>query len=130
MCTHCFASSLQVMTNNSVENTLVAVLSASCSSPYKDAFALLSQKVNDGVYEYGNERILRSLGQSQVKIQIGFDKGVGVIHGIVHGRHRVSHCSNMFFRRSLRSQISNLEFQYFANFNEIRAISCLPDPYH
>jgi hypothetical protein len=65
-----------------VKNSLVMNLPAlGPAGDVENSQPLLPQKGNDGIEQRKDERIVRALGQRQMKIEIGFDVGFRILTG-------------------------------------------------
>jgi len=75
-----------------VENSLVMNLAAlGTAGDFKDTQALFAQKSDDGVEQRKDQRVGRTFGQREVKVEIRFNVGVGILTGPVHDSDSLAH---------------------------------------
>jgi len=75
---HGAAGHLGIVPLHRLKNALVMDLSALRSAlDIKDSYALLAQQSDDGIDQGKNERIRGRFRQCQMKVEIGFDVGLG-----------------------------------------------------
>lgn len=98
-------------------------------SPFQSAFrarnplALLSQEVHDRIDEHGKDGILSRFCQREVKIEIEFNKEVGVVQGTVHCCDGGARLVELFFLCALGCKRGDFWFEHFAHFDQaMRAI--------
>ena len=75
-----------------VENSLVMNLAAlGTAGDFEDSHPLFAKKCDDGVEQRKDQRVVRTFGQSEMKVEISFDVGVGILAGPVHDSDSLAH---------------------------------------
>src|SRR5271165_5885307 len=89
---HGVAGSFGVVPLDRVENSLVMNLTAlGTAGDFEDSQPLFAKQCDDGVEQRKDQRVGRPFGQREVKIEISFDVGIGILTGAVHDRYGLAH---------------------------------------
>src|SRR5579862_1545543 len=117
---HGGASGLWIMTLDGLENLLVMKLPTLRASPdAENSQALFAQQSHDGIDQRKNNRVRRRFGQRQVKIEIGFNEGIGIPSRIIHYFNGLSHRCEILIIGSDRCQSRDFRLQNFPYFHQV-----------
>src|SRR5579864_3057858 len=111
---------LRIVPLDCFENTLVVILSAlRAASDAEYPQALFAEQSNDGIDQRQNNRVRRRLGERQVKIQIRFDKRIGIPSRAVHDIKSLLHRREILIVGADRRQSRDLRLQNFPNLYQV-----------
>ena len=74
------------------ENSLVMYLAAlGTAGDFEDSQPLFAKESDDGVEQRKDQRVGGTFGEREVKVEISFDVGIGILAGAVHDGDGLAH---------------------------------------
>jgi len=128
---HRLARFFRVAALDGFEDSFVVKLAAIRTAfDIKNSQALFPQQADNGIEQRQYQRIRCCFRQREVKIQVRFNEGIGILPRSIHYRDCFSHRRKVLVFHASRCQRGYLGFQYQADFSQVRASVGLSDFYH